>query len=507
MRIPVFVGRQAGKVILSGTLSAAEIITALVSSMMSVNPNAQRSLARGAGKESTKELLDDDRAHRTPRMRELVGFYLRVMESVEQGDNRQGFLGAVQLVIPDRFTGARLHFVEEKGLSGDAAVAMNALGPRRLAMLEADPALGETLFEIGDGQGRCFAFYSFQRAVMDALTDRRRRASVKRDAAADQEIARLQALKDRIHAFLSATDVTFVCYASEVRDDGRIVGLGEDAEKRLYIESNALNSQATKEEVIKYESFSPVIVLLQEDRTEPENLWMDVEYIEEDSKVVGKSSPKLFTLSALTQAYSYSILGDTDPISNPNAEMFRKVAERAEFVRAYWRRISRAFGPLWVPPDPEGQADGPDAEGRPAVLERRLAYLEQRRRERNVAFQAVFLHALGRLGFALGESAGWAAGAAVLDKLEMFGTQSWKAYAGSDAEARDVKAFDPAWARAMMKPHVNRETGEVDGYAFEHAGDKIRATEQRLAAMLESGGGSAGPSAVAAWTAKGPAAS
>src|SRR5260370_30500 len=129
-----------------------------------------------------------------------------------------------------------------------------------------------------------------------------------------------------------------------------MVGLGEDAEKRLYIESNALNSQATKEEVIKYESFSPVIVLLQEDRTEPENLWMDVEYIEEDSKVVGKSSPKLFTLSALTQSYSYSILGDTDPISNPNAEMFRKVAERAEFVRAYWRRISRAFGPLWVPP-------------------------------------------------------------------------------------------------------------------------------------------------------------
>ena len=54
-----------------------------------------------------------------------------------------------------------------------------------------------------------------------------------------------------------------------------------------------------------------------------------------------------------------------------------------------------------------------------------------------------------------------------------------------------MKAYDPAWARAMMKPHANRETGEVDGYAFEHADDKIRATEQRLAAMLESGGGSA----------------
>src|SRR5258708_34838835 len=54
MRIPVFGGHQAGEVSLSGTLSAAEIITALMSAVMSVNPNAQRSLARGAGKGSTR---------------------------------------------------------------------------------------------------------------------------------------------------------------------------------------------------------------------------------------------------------------------------------------------------------------------------------------------------------------------------------------------------------------------------------------------------------------------
>src|SRR5207247_4314619 len=140
--------------------------------------------------------------------------------------------GAVQLVIPDRFTKARLHFIEEIGLSGDATVAMNALGLRRLAMLEAAPDLGETLFEIGDGQGRCFAFYSFQRAVTDALRDKRRRASVRGDAAADQEIARLEALKDRIHGVLSATDVPFVCYASQAGDEGRIVGPGDDARSR-----------------------------------------------------------------------------------------------------------------------------------------------------------------------------------------------------------------------------------------------------------------------------------
>jgi hypothetical protein len=96
------------------------------------------------------------------------------------------------------------------------------------------------------------------------------------------------------------------------------------------------------------------------------------------------------------------------------------------------------------------------------------------------------LHALGRLGFALGERTRWDAGAAVLDKLGRFATESWKAYAGSDSDGHDLKAYDPAWVSAMMKAHVNRETGEIDGYSFEHSGENIRATEERLAAMLES---------------------
>src|SRR6516164_6437468 len=176
MKIPVFVGRQAGKLVMTGTLSAQEIVTALRFEAMAVNPNAQRSLARGAGKESTKELLDDDRAHKTPRMRELVAFYLRVMESVEHGDNRQGFLGAVQLVIPERFSRARLRFAEEQATAqGGLAVAMGALGNRYFAALEAEPQMGETVFDIGDGQGRCFAFFSFHRAVVDAIQDRKRK--------------------------------------------------------------------------------------------------------------------------------------------------------------------------------------------------------------------------------------------------------------------------------------------------------------------------------------------
>jgi hypothetical protein len=449
---------------------------------MAVNPNAQRSLARGAGKETTKELLDDDRAHRTPRMAELVAFYLRVMESVEQGDNRQGFLGAVQLVIPERFTRARLRFAEEHSAAqGGLAVAMSALENRRFATLEAEPQMGETLFDIGDGQGRCFGFFSFHRAVIDAILDRKRRvrAAEGPDPAAERDLARLETLRDRILRFLSETDVSFICYASAVLPDGRIIGLGEDAERRLYVEGNALNSQATKEEIVKYESFSPVVRSLQEERTDVQNLWMDPEFIEEDSKVVARGSPKLFTLSSLMQAYSLSILGDADPISNPNADMFRKVAERAEFVRTYWRRISEVFGPMWVPTDPQR----PDH-----LLEgaARVAYLEQQRLKRNVAFQATFLLALGRLGFLLGEKSRWdgAGPGANLQKLDVLGSLELRAYRGSDPGGRDPDAYDSTWARTIMKPRVDRETGEVDGYVFDHAGDKIRATAALLYSML-----------------------
>jgi hypothetical protein len=449
---------------------------------MAVNANAQRSLARTAGRETTRELLQDDRAHRTPRMRDLVAFFLRVMESVERGDVRQGFFGALQLVIPERFTGARLRFVEEEAaMPAGLAVAMSALGRRRLATLEAEPRLGEALFDIGDGQGRCFAFYSFQRAVADALRDKRARLREAKRSEAEpsirREVERLEVLQERIRVFLSKTDVSFVCYAREITAEGGVVGLGEEAERRLYIEGNALNSRATKEEVIKYESFSPVVVSLQVERTEPENLWMDADYIEVDARSVGKSSSKLFTLSALTQAYSYSMIGDGDPISNPNAEMFRNVAERADFIRAYWKSVAGVFGSLWVPLDPKQP-------NTPLDGDRRLEYLEERRRERHVAFQPVFLLALGRLGHALGKRAGWDPSSPLLEKVSGLQKRRFRAYKGADAEGTQLRAYDPIWTRAMMRPLLDAKTGQLEGYAFEHTAEKVRATEQVLFSFL-----------------------
>jgi hypothetical protein len=296
------------------------------------------------------------------------------------------------------------------------------------------------------------------------------------DPLAERELAQLEQVRERVRNFLSATDLTFVCYASDVRPDGSIIGLDEDAEKRLYIEGNALNSQATKEEVIKYESFSPVIVALQEDRMEPANTWMDPEYIEEDSKVVGKNSTKLFTLSALAQAYSYAMLGDNDPISNLSSEMFRKVAERREFANAFWRGVSDAFCALWVPLDPERRA--------PLAGASRLEYLTARRQERNVAFQALFLHALGQLGFALGARHQWTPSEGLARALESLGSHDWRAYRGDDADGRDVSAYDMRLTLATMKPHLDRDNGAIDRYAFEHSSDKVRATERLLWSLL-----------------------
>ena len=68
----------------------------------------------------------------------------------------------------------------------------------------------------------------------------------------------------RIQRFLSQTTLSCVIYVDDVKPDGTVVGLPQDAERRLYIEGNALNARAAQEEVLKFETFSPVIVLLQE---------------------------------------------------------------------------------------------------------------------------------------------------------------------------------------------------------------------------------------------------
>src|SRR5262249_36420251 len=134
--------------------------------------------------------------------------------------------------------------------------------------------------------------------------------------------------------------------------------------------------------------------------------WMNDEYIEEDSKSISGSSPKIFTLSALAQAYSWGIVNDNKPLKNIDLGLSNVVDKRKDFCHEFWLKISDVFGHTWL-------AEISDAGERAAYLR------EVRQHDRNVLFQATFLQALGRLCYAMGDQVDWDPDSKILDKLEL----------------------------------------------------------------------------------------
>ena len=144
------------------------------------------------------------------------------------------------------------------------------------------------------------------------------------------------------------------------------------------------------------------------------------------------------------------------------------------------------FELLWVPDPNQKPGD-------------RLAYLQLHRGElhRNVAFQALFLMALGRLGFEMGRKANWAAEHEVLAKLDkvlspntidydavrivLAGTK--EAFAAKEAPAMVLQKVD-RWANAMMKQALD-EHGNVIGYAFNNTRENVDATFNVLCKLAE----------------------
>ena len=225
------------------------MVNLIRSGELGVNANAQRSLMTGKFKESTTDLINADRVERVPRMKNFTLFVERVIKNMESGDKSEGFFGAPQFTIPEAFSSARL-----EGL--DVATPDD----KQIAVLKADPMMGECVLHVADGQGRIVGFHSLERVVAKQITKlndaiRRKERRLEDVTGEKEDLARLKNQHEQIRKFLSTTDVSFVCYVDDVADDGSISGLSEDAEKRLYIEGNALNSQASKEDVIKYEQF------------------------------------------------------------------------------------------------------------------------------------------------------------------------------------------------------------------------------------------------------------
>jgi hypothetical protein len=297
------------------------------------------------------------------------------------------------------------------------------------------------------------------------LKDAIKKIERKGQSAADEkkDLVEVEKALERVRKFLSENDMSFVCYAHEVKADNTVIGLGEDAEKRCYIEGNALNSMASKEDIIKYEQFSPIVVDLQARRDELN--WMSDEFIEEDSKSISASSPKLFTLSALVQAYSWGLVNDNKPLKNVDLNLQTVVDKRKAFCHAFWDRISEIFRPIWLPESASGDTG------------EYLAHLKQARQiEKNVTFQAIFLQALGRLCYAMGKKADWDPSSALLLKLDQLspGLIEYRAVLKHHFDVEGdvhVDQWNDEWTRTMMKPSIDKKTGNVQGYAFNNASE------------------------------------
>src|SRR5262249_30575057 len=137
----------------------------------------------------------------------------------------------------------------------------------RLGEFVAKPERGEAAFHLGDGQGRLVGFHSLERtakARVDELGKKIKKAQRAGDDPSElqDQLEAAKLFRKKVNNFLSTNHITVVCYVADVAEDGAVRGLDNQAEKRLYIEGNALNSQATKEEVVKYEAYSPVILEL-----------------------------------------------------------------------------------------------------------------------------------------------------------------------------------------------------------------------------------------------------
>jgi len=261
-------------------------------------------------------------------------------------------------------------------------------------------------------------------------------------------------------------------YADSVDAEGHVKGLSMNAEKRLYIEGNALNSQASQEEILKYEQYSPVILALR-DLREGFN-WMGDDFIESESKTVSSSSQKIFTLSALVQAYSYSIINNNQPLKKLESDVIEEVGQHCNFVEAYWEKITEIFKDTWVPEHIEKPSE-------------RIDYLESMRGQgkRNVLFQAIFLLALGRLGYEMGVAADWDPESEILDKVYLLSpkTNQYDAEQVVIENGARVSKWADRWTNTMMKPSM--KDGALVGYVFNNSRENIEATFQELAKIAE----------------------
>ncbi|MGY5840763.1 hypothetical protein ACXHQK_14430 [Vibrio chemaguriensis] len=464
---PVIVSEHLGKKTLTGTMSLKDIASQIQHGSISVNPDAQRSL--GADQtQTTKYLLSTNEIGKSKRMQSFCNFMNRILRNIQNGKVDEGFLGCIQLIVDENNEGLTLKIVEpekDEKLSHSVALLFESMGKvQQLAVMKADPGFGKEYAQIGDGQGRSVGFYHWynsflnQKAALQKLIQKKEKKA--EDTGNEQLLLnQLLSLEPLLNEVFDHTRVSFMIYAKNVDENGNVQGLGIDAQRRLYIEGNALNSQASTEQIMKYENYSPIILDLIDIRSEIE--WMAPKFIEEDAKSIGKSSVKVFTLSAVAKAHCWAICNHDKPIEKVSDEMIVDVEDRATFVRNFWKKIDSIFGEIWI----EHDDDKKD----------RTAYLKDMRdNKRCVLFQNIFLQALGQTCYRLGRHAGWDKeyDFAILDKLS-------PSKVNYNAFDEDCDQWNSIWTDALMKPN------QSGGFAFNNVTDSITKTRNKLVELLE----------------------
>ncbi len=171
----------------------------------------------------------------------------------------------------------------------------------------------------------------------------------------------------------------------------------------------------------------------------------------------GRRRTRVFTLSALAKSYSVSLTNDENPIKPSTHEDFRPVRNRAAFARAYWEKINDIFGKRWTNPEQPGEDFG--------------KYLTDKREKKIVCFSAIFLEALGHVGYALGQQCGWSAEAPDLELLEKLRTLEYD------------PSKQPKWRSLMMKESSKESDNGEPTYVFNNV---LTPRNQRLGTAVGS---------------------
>ncbi len=469
-RTPVLVSDHLGKKILTGTMSFGEIAEQVKGGSLAINPNAQRSIGKDP-KKSTEYLKATDGLNSVPRVRAFCKFMDRVVDNLDRSDISEGFLGGIQLTVDEKDSEAvTIQLAKhEESLPNSVDRVFDNLGKgQHLAIMKASPGFGQPYAQIGDGQGRCIGLYHWISQIghqKSALLKMIQKKLTKNEDTTEneKELKRLEEREAKIQKLFDESRVPFVLYIKSFEEDGgSIEGLNENSQKRIYVEGNALNSQATVEQYIKFDGYSPVIKDLMELRSRLD--WMSPDLIEEDSKSIASSNTNIFTLTALVKSHSWAILNHDKPIEKADDKMQWNVDNRSKFTSDFWKQVGLLFEPTWTKYADQDKTN-------------RIEYLkEQREIKRNIIFQNVFLQALGQVCFKLGDEVAWDPNydLSFLTKLSRVNFEAFNA---------NTNQWNHEWTDALMK---KSSAFDQDGrYVFNNVSDSITKTRDIIIKYLD----------------------